>query len=1140
MVVMVLALFPALASAEPSSPDELLVATVSGGAIEEEVSTGTGVPLSDIPADGSIVINIDGAGNNLGSIDEPLDDVADKSALETAIADAESKAGANYTANHSASYSANYYTDDSWAVLAAALAAANAVLANDAATTDEVSAALSALNSAIAGLVETGYSSLTYADLLISMGSDESELMFTWYTAQASAQLAIRAQDEANFEIISTTDAPSGASYIHRATAIGLAPATTYEYRLIGEENTASDIFTVKTGNADSFRFIAVGDPQIGSSDTVNDTNGWVNTLSRVTAAFPDANFMLSAGDQVETANNTAQYTGYLKPGELKNLPLSNAVGNHDAGNALFTDHFQMPNATKVGTGATNYDWWYTYDNTLFMFIDANYRSTTAGHRSMMAEAIEANPDATWKVVVFHQGPYTNASHSDNDGYGFRTTWTPMFDDLGIDVVLNGHDHSYTRAFQMLGNNPQKDQQWLDGEGNIVSDDTGLLYDKVLNPTGTAYFELNSGSGSKFYSLKTPQYFVAKQIQSNTANFSIVDVSDESFTVTTYALDGRYNGSNHSVIDTYTIYKADTPFSLSAAPGEEKVTLSLSELPADATGAELQISTDDLAWQTLSASPLADGAAKGAYLSDVLDGAAPALDVLGLKGATQYYFKLTVTGGEHEGVYTANAVTEAKLYSSTFIERHSSWKYNDTNTDQGITWRDEAFNDSAWKTGNGPLGYPGSDSNPTFGLINSGTLVDNRSNPNAYITYYFRNTFDIAAGDLANIKKLDLVVGIDDGYVMYINGTEVRRLYMPAGDINWQTWATYVNEPSSAQGTDAADITAAALPLLKSGTNTIAVEVHNRDNTSSDIYFDMELTASISQTAPTVDKEALNTLITTAFEMTQEDYTAESWTAFAAAFAAAQQTAADSGATQSEIDTAVIILTGAMNALVAVPPTPGKVMAGIRVNTVSDIKAPVEFTVSLRGAQDAAVVALEFEVDGNKLGDTEIAALNGFETMGPIAWTALSEGLWQGKVTLVLYGNAGADQTSGGTVDIARLNYQAKELGDAVMKLTRIEIAGTNKHPDGNTSYLIDSEIETEEAKTSIEDIIVYSRYDLNKDARVDILDLALALSYCQYKQSDSEWEKAEKCDVNEAGGVIGDGEINMLDLLAIFLNYTN
>jgi hypothetical protein len=70
----------------------------------------------------------------------------------------------------------------------------------------------------------------------------------------------------------------------------------------------------------------------------------------------------------------------------------------------------------------------------------------------------------------------------------------------------------------------------------------------------------------------------------------------------------------------------------------------------------------------------------------------------------------------------------------TLIEKNSVWKYDDSNADLGTAWRAEGYDDSAWKTGKGPLGYPAGDNNPTFGAISAGTLVANQSSPNAYIT----------------------------------------------------------------------------------------------------------------------------------------------------------------------------------------------------------------------------------------------------------------------------------------------------------------------------------------------------------------------------------------------------------------------
>ena len=396
---------------------------------------------------------------------------------------------------------------------------------------------------------------LTYFDFVMSPGSDESEINFTWYTEQSIGKLAIRAQGEKEFNVINAANAQRISHYFHKASAVGLRSSTVYEYRLIGANGDESDIFTVTTGNPETFSFFAVGDIQIGSSGNVNnDTNGWVNTMNRMTSQFPDASFIMSAGDQVETAGTVTQYTGLLRPEQLINYPFAPAVGNHDSGNALFKDHFNLPNTFSPSTGAAATDYWYRYGEVLFIVLDSNV-SNMASHNSFIRNAVDENADAIWRVVMYHHAPYCNASHR-NDSYisGMRNTWIPVFDELEIDVVLNGHDHSYVRTYQMLGNVAQKDQKWLDADGNAQSDPTGLLYNTVVNPTGTAYFTLNSGSGSKYYTLTTAASFVAKQNQANRPNFTVADVIADSFTLTTYQVNA--NGTL-TEIDTYTIIKTE-------------------------------------------------------------------------------------------------------------------------------------------------------------------------------------------------------------------------------------------------------------------------------------------------------------------------------------------------------------------------------------------------------------------------------------------------------------------------------------------------------------------------------------------------------------------------------------------------------
>jgi hypothetical protein len=90
----------------------------------------------------------------------------------------------------------------------------------------------------------------------------------------------------------------------------------------------------------------------------------------------------------------------------------------------------------------------------------------------------------------------------------------------------------------------------------------------------------------------------------------------------------------------------------------------------------------------------------------------------------------------------------------------------------------------------------------------------------------------------------------DDGVVVYINGTEVHRDNMPTGTITYQTVA-----PLNMDAQD--ELTYFPAPPIPSsvlvpGTNVIAVELHQKSGGSSDISFDLELSASISVLPPVI------------------------------------------------------------------------------------------------------------------------------------------------------------------------------------------------------------------------------------------------------------------------------------------------
>ena len=159
------------------------------------------------------------------------------------------------------------------------------------------------------------------------------------------------------------------------------------------------------------------------------------------------------------------------------------------------------------------------------------------------------------------------------------------------------------------------------------------------------------------------------------------------------------------------------------------------------------------------------------------------------------------------------------LAQTTIFGVTSSWKYLDDGSNQGTNWRNSTFSDATWKTGNSELGC--GDSPVTIMA--------------AYkIGYYFRKTISIS--NPTQFSNFTMKVRRDDGIVVYVNNVEVYRNNMPSGTIAYNTKA------SSTCSDDGSTI------FTTNGNNLIAVEVHNRSTSSSDITFEMQLIGNPAQT----------------------------------------------------------------------------------------------------------------------------------------------------------------------------------------------------------------------------------------------------------------------------------------------------
>jgi hypothetical protein len=354
----------------------------------------------------------------------------------------------------------------------------------------------------------------TPTGIILGVGASESQRVVSWYSSAGTAQVVQVAPtdnlDKGRFPRNATTfPATVAANSVNsgfngHATIDGLKKWTSYSYR-VGSEGAWSPTYSFKTQDfKGDYSFLFFGDPQIGSSgDVAKDGAGWMDTLNVALGANPKAELLVSGGDQVETANTETQWNAFLAPDKLRQYPWAATIGNHDVGGQAYEQHFWTPNTDRSagfyrGNASTESggDYWYIYKDVLFIDINSNAyaNNADAAHVEYITKVVNAQgTKAKYTVLVYHHSIYSPADHAnDTDNQKRRLDFPTAFSKLGVDLVLQGHDHSYSRSYVIK--NGQKANPAEKPAATQVSQ----------GPGGVIYVTANSSSGSKYYDLTAP------------------------------------------------------------------------------------------------------------------------------------------------------------------------------------------------------------------------------------------------------------------------------------------------------------------------------------------------------------------------------------------------------------------------------------------------------------------------------------------------------------------------------------------------------------------------------------------------------------------------------------------------------------
>jgi hypothetical protein len=176
----------------------------------------------------------------------------------------------------------------------------------------------------------------------------------------------------------------------------------------------------------------------------------------------------------------------------------------------------------------------------------------------------------------------------------------------------------------------------------------------------------------------------------------------------------------------------------------------------------------------------------------------------------------------------------------TLVDYTNVWRYLDTGADPGPDWATTNYNDSVWPAGPGPLGVEPGVPYGYFVRIGTPLMLGSPSTP----AHFFRTHFQFDPTNAGPGLEVTAELLIDDGCVLFLNGTEVGRLRVTPG----QTYSNYANGFQTAEGTP--EFLTIAQSTLLAGDNLLAVEIHQNHSGSSDVLLGLRLRIGPSNAPP--------------------------------------------------------------------------------------------------------------------------------------------------------------------------------------------------------------------------------------------------------------------------------------------------
>lgn len=317
-----------------------------------------------------------------------------------------------------------------------------------------------------------------------------------------------------------------GVVHFHSANFENLLADTLYAYRVGDGEGAWSEWIQFRTApdKPEPFSFLYFGDAQ-------NDIfSRWSRVIRMAYQVAPDARFAVHAGDLVNTGHADGEWAEWFSAGSFIHSQLTGVpvCGNHEyrplggdqnqekIRSIHWRPQFNLPVETDLPKALHESVYTVEYQDLQIIVLDTN---SLLEEQTAYLERQLQKKGFNWRMVTYHHSLYSPLGRDGSNYELMLSQWVPLFNQYGVDIVLQGHDHLYAR---------------------------GHMDPAPLNSSGAGPVYVTSVSGPKQYKIKPEvmqdlkeKGYAMRTTAENTQFFQVIHVDGDAIVYESYDATGE-------------------------------------------------------------------------------------------------------------------------------------------------------------------------------------------------------------------------------------------------------------------------------------------------------------------------------------------------------------------------------------------------------------------------------------------------------------------------------------------------------------------------------------------------------------------------------------------------------------------------